>query len=155
MVISQRIGIINEIALQTNILALNAAVEAAHAGIYGRSFAVVAAEVRKLAERSRDAADEITGFLNECENDSEAAGNMLDNTIPEIEKNSSLINTILQSNVEQNNSIEEINSAVEKLNELTKQNNNNAKRIAVFSNEIDEQADKLKKLITKFKLKKA
>ena len=67
--ISQRIGVINEIALQTNILALNARGESAHARIYGRSFAVVAAEVRKLAERTRAAADEITGLLAQCEGD--------------------------------------------------------------------------------------
>jgi len=150
--IAEKITGINDISLQTNILALNAAVEAARAGEHGRGFAVVAAEVRRLAERSRSSVDEITGLLYQCQNDSDAAGNMLDKTIPEIENNALLINSILKSNTDQNNSIEEINLALEKHNEITKQNNNNAKRIAVFSEEIEEQANKLRELINKFKV---
>lgn len=150
--ISERISIINDIALQTNILALNAAVEAAHAGVHGKGFAIVATEVRKLAERSQSAADEISSLLNQCQIDSEAAGNMLDQTIPEIEQSSSLIGSIASLNVDQNMSIDEIDDAVGKLNETIKQNNNNAKRIAVFSEEIEVQVAKLKELINRFKI---
>jgi methyl-accepting chemotaxis protein len=148
--ITDKITAINNIALETNILALNAAVEAARAGTYGRGFSVIASEVRKLAESSRNVADEVTSLLIQCQGDTEASGNMLDQTIPDIEKNAKLISQILTSNIEQNNSVDEINQAVDKLNEVTKQNNNSAKRMAVFSEEIEEQAEKLKKLIKKF-----
>lgn len=151
-IIAEKISVINDIALQTNILALNAAVEAARAGEYGRGFAVVAAEVRRLAERAQSAADEISGLLQKCLEDTEASGNMLDQTIPFIENNARTINQLAVANAEQNNNIDDINTAVDRLNELAKQNNANAKKIAVFSEEIDGQAESLKKLISRFKI---
>lgn len=150
--ITDKITAINEISMQTNILALNAAVEAARAGEYGKGFAVVAAEVRRLAERSAQVSAEITELLLQSQNDTEAAGNMLDQTIPQIEKNTMLIQKIIEQHRNQNEHLNEINLSMEKLNEVTRTNNDSAKNMAVFSEEIEEQADKLKQLLMKFKI---
>lgn len=150
--ITDKIAAINEISLQTNILALNAAVEAARAGEYGKGFAVVAAEVRRLAERSALVSTEITDLLLQSQNDTEAAGNMLDQTIPQIEKNTLLIQKIIEQHRNQNEQLKEINLSMDKLNEVTKSNNDSAKNMAVFSEEIEEKAEKLKRLLMKFKV---
>ncbi len=120
--ILEKITVINDIAFQTNILALNAAVEAARAGEHGRGFAVVASEVRKLAERSKVAAEEIVGLTKESFNLANGAGEVMVKTIPKVESTTKLIQEITASSIEQDNGATQVNSAIQQLNNVTQQN---------------------------------
>jgi len=113
---------------------------------------VVAAEVRRLAERSSQVSTEITELLIQSQNDTESAGNMLDQTIPQIEKNTLLIQKIIEQHRNQSEQLKKINLFMDKLNEVTRSNNDSAKNMAVFSEEIEEQAGKLNRLLMKFKI---
>lgn len=151
--ISEKIDIINVIALQTNILALNAAVEAARAGDQGRGFAVVAYEVRKLAERSKIAAQEIIGLATNSLDLAQKAGDRMDNILPEIEKTANLIKEITAASIEQNNGANEISNAIQQLNGVTQQNASVSEELASSAEELNSQAEQLVDLVSFFRLK--
>ncbi len=127
--IADKIRIVQEIARQTDLLALNAAIEAARAGAHGKGFAVVASEVRKLAERSQQAASEIGSLSTSTLSISEEAGRMLEQLVPDIQRTADLVAEISAACREQNVGADQINQAIQQLDQVTQQVTQSAAQI--------------------------
>lgn len=153
--IAEKIGIISEIARQTNILALNAAIEAARAGEHGKGFAVVAAEVRKLAENSQKAAVEIDSLAKTTVNVTESAVKQMNLIVPEIQKTSKLVQEIAAASNEQNSGADQVNNAIQQLNQVIQQNAAASEEMATSSEELSSQAEQLKQVVAFFKIDEA
>lgn len=149
--IASKISIIGDIAFQTNILALNAAVEAARAGEHGKGFGVVAAEVGKLAERSKVAALDINALSQSGVNLADESHKLLLQFVSEITKASTLVAQITNANLEQNDGISGVNSAIQMLNNITQQNATSSEELASISEEMTAQAQILQESIQYFK----
>ncbi len=148
--IAEKIGIVNDIAFQTNILALNAAVEAARAGEHGKGFAVVATEVRKLAERSKVAAEEIVALAQKSLELAEGAGEVMMRVLPKIENTTLLVQEISAASLEQSNGTIQVNNAIQQLNNVTQQNASSSEELASSAEELAAQAEELREAISFF-----
>ncbi len=156
--IADIIGVIDGIAFQTNILALNAAVEAARAGEQGRGFAVVASEVRNLAQRSAAAAKEIKGLIVESTEAAGAgsrlvaeAGNTMQEIVDSVRRVTDIMSEISAASAEQTAGIEQINSAVVQMDQVTQQNAALVEEAAAAAESMQEQAARLAEAVSVFR----
>jgi methyl-accepting chemotaxis protein len=157
--IANIVGLIEEIAFQTNLLALNAGVEAARAGDAGRGFAVVASEVRALAQRTAEAAKEIKGLISASSRQVgdgvelvTQTGQALESIRATVAEMHGLVSEIASSAREQAVALNEVNTAINQMDQVTQQNAAMVEETTAASHSLAREAETLTGMISRFRL---
>jgi methyl-accepting chemotaxis protein len=150
--IAEKVSIITSISFQTKILAINAAVEAARAGDAGRGFSVVAEEVKKLSEVSKEAAVQINGLTQESVKATKSNGVLIDRLLPEISKTSNLVREISQSSQSQSMNADQIKISLQELNNVTQRNASLSEELVANAEGLSNQAKELSGMISYFRI---
>ncbi len=150
--IAEKITVVQDIARSTNMLALNAAIEAARAGEAGKGFSVVATEIRKLAENSGKAAEQITEIATSSVGHAEEAHSQIQQIIPSMKKSNDLVEEISSASMEQSKGAEQINTAMMTLDSVVQQNASASEELAAMAEELDAQAAGMNQAVGFFKL---
>jgi len=150
--IVSKISVINEFAERTNMLAINAAIEAARAGEFGKGFAIVASEIRELSISSQNAAQLIDELSKRTVANAERSGKLIGNTIIKIGKTAQLVQEIAISSSEQRHGVQQVNIAVNQINNVTQHNAASAEQLAATAIVFMQQAENMQKIVSFFKL---
>ncbi len=151
--INEKIKIISEIADKTDILSINASIEAARAGESGKGFTVVASEIRKLADKTLLASEEIEQLSMYNQNVSQTTSKQLDKVIPKILKSAKLVSNIVSASKEQQTGVLAINNSIIQLTSTTNENMATAEELSASAEELSTHAQQLNEIISNFNIK--